>query len=47
MNYTATSCGVSEDKNGVTMPLTLPFPARGEGTVSPRSTLKEIIRIQR
>ena len=47
MNYPAASSGVSEDRNGMIMPLTLLSPARGEGTMLPHSKLRGIIRIER
>ena len=46
MHYPAASCEVSEDRNGMIMPLTLPSPAKREGTVLPRSKLRGIIQIE-
>jgi len=46
MNLPVASCGVSEDRNGMIMPLTLPSPARGEGTVIPRRKLRGITQIE-
>jgi len=42
MNYPAAKSGVSEDGSG----MILPSPARGEGRVSPRSSLRGIIRVE-
>jgi len=46
MNYPAARSGVSEDGNGMIMPLTLPSPAGGEGIASPRHKQRGIIRVE-